>query len=160
MPRQYEDLEAMDRAERRSMRMLLASAVLAMGGAVTGAVLEDSAKQKMADTFTEVVGNMVYTLEGAHAVTASYEGRNYTYNFDNKTVLGGSTEHVGFGGGGYGGMESFANFEDKAAIELARAHACAIAKTAQTAENPGWPVSDAFAARQAKARDFALKYCP
>ncbi|MBU0800066.1 MAG: hypothetical protein KKA05_03600 [Alphaproteobacteria bacterium] len=139
---------------------LFGAAVLLMTGFMTAAVIDEQAQESMQNALAATFNNATFTLEGAHAVTSDYEGRKYTYNFDNNSVLGGQTRHVGFGGGGYGGMVSFDNFEDKAAIATARVMGCGIAAHMAVATNPGWPVTAEFKSAQRKAADFTQKYCP
>jgi hypothetical protein len=150
---------AMDR-ELKSISYLLAAMGVLMGVTLISSYKEDTAKTAMAAAFSTAAKDTTYRLEGAHAVTTEYEGRKYTYNFDNKTILAGQTEHVGFGGGGYGGLQSFDNFKDQAAITTARTQGCAVAAQAAKAENPGWPVTTEFSDAQAKAARFAKQYCP
>jgi hypothetical protein len=127
---------------------------------VMAVAVEKQAKESMQNALTAAFNSATFTLEGAHAVTSNYEGRKYTYNFDNNTVLAGLTRHVGFGGGGYGGLVSFDNMEDKAAIENARVQGCLIAAQVANTANPGWPVTAEFKDAQTKAARFAATYCP
>jgi ribose 5-phosphate isomerase RpiB len=136
-------------------------ALVTAGGSFAGlSIKSDNAEAAMKEALSTRFNDSSFHLEGAHAVTANYEGRNYTYNFDNKTVLGGQTRGVGFGGAGYGGMVSFDNFEDKAAIATARVEGCKIARQMETAENPGFPVRSEFEEARVKAARFKATYCP
>lgn len=129
------------------------------GGLLTSVILEENRTATMNDALSGHFNEASFRLEGAHAVTATYEGRNYTFNFDNSTVLGGQTRGVGFGGAGYGGMVSFDHFEDKTAIATARAQGCAIAAHMAQAANPGWPVTGKFEDARRKAATFTVAHC-
>lgn len=150
---------ARDREGRVILGLLGFMVALASGALVYG-FKEESAKAATESALSSTFNNAVFQLEGAHAVTADYEGRKYTYNFDNKTILGGQTRGAGFGGAGYGGMVSFEDFEDKAAIETARTQGCTIAAHMAKAANPGFPVAAAFEDARAKAVRFTAGYCP
>ena len=131
-----------------------------LAGTLTAAFHEESGNAAIQDAISAQKDGKAFTLEGAHAVTADYEGRRYTFNFDNRTVMAGRTQHVGFGGAGYGGLVSFENMNNDAAIAEALAQGCAIAGRAATQPNPGWPVTDKFSDTQKKAAQFAAAYCP
>lgn len=147
------------RSEDKKFAGFMAGLFMILGGLLGIMYMEDVAQNGLKNALSTRFNDAAFTLEGAHAVTASYEGRNYTYNFDNKTVLGGQTRGAGLGGAGYGGMVSFEDFEDQAAIETARVQGCRIAAHMATAQNPGFTVHSSFEEARNKANRFAKAYC-
>ena len=114
---------------------------------------------------TKTNDGITYNMDTIHTVSFSDGATVYAADFRNKQVIAGQVEGKRFGGGGYGSLKTFEEFNKKA-IDEARDAGCFIAKQViETPENPWYTYSiggllgDFYERRIKKAEAFKNAYC-
>lgn len=108
---------------------------------------------------------ITYSMDTRHTISFSDGATVYAADFRNKQVIAGQVKEKTLGGGGYGSLKTFEEFNKKA-IDEARDTGCFIAKQViETPENPWYTYSlgnligNSFEKRKEKARAFKNAYC-